>query len=129
MACPHISGIVALLKAIHPGWSLSAIKSALVTTASAKYGYDQCATAEGAPHKKADPFDYGGGHVDPNKAIVPDLIYDMNVEDYALFLCSMDYNETAISWLYRAQTPCRKQNNFPANFLSISVLVLRKIRV
>ncbi|CAK9142074.1 unnamed protein product [Ilex paraguariensis] len=116
MACPHISGIVALLKAIHPGWSPAAIKSALVTTASVKYEYDQCATAEGAPHKMADPFDYGGGHVDPNKAIDPGLIYDMNIKDYSLFLCSMDYNDTAIGWLTGAHTPCRKKTNFLANF-------------
>ena len=32
MSCPHISGIVALIKTIHPTWSPAAIKSALVTT-------------------------------------------------------------------------------------------------
>lgn len=32
MAAPHVSGIVALLKVIHPDWSPAAFKSAIVTT-------------------------------------------------------------------------------------------------
>lgn len=65
--------------------------------------------AEGAPDKKADPFDYGGGHVDPNRAIAPGLIYDMKVPDYVQFLCSMGYNDTAISNIAKAPNKCRRK--------------------
>ncbi|KAK9184490.1 hypothetical protein WN943_024840 [Citrus x changshan-huyou] len=50
--------------------SPAAIKSAIVTTASLKDEYAQSIVAEGAPHKH-----YGGGHVNPNKAVDPGLAY------------------------------------------------------
>ncbi|BFG41413.1 hypothetical protein CerSpe_276870 [Prunus speciosa] len=123
MSCPHISGIVALLKAIYPTWSPAAIKSALVTTASLEDEYAQSIVAEGAPHKQADPFDYGGGHVDPNKAISPGLIYDIESSDYIHFLCSMGYNNTAISLVAGTKITCQKSTKFIVNLNLPSITI------
>uniref|UniRef100_A0A0D9W1X7 Uncharacterized protein n=1 Tax=Leersia perrieri TaxID=77586 RepID=A0A0D9W1X7_9ORYZ len=81
MACPHVSGVAALLKALHPDWSPAIIKSAIVTTASNdRYGLP--IFANGLPQKIADPFDYGGGFIDPNKAVDPGLSYDISHKEF-----------------------------------------------
>jgi hypothetical protein len=42
--------------------------------------------ADGLPQKIADPFDYGGGFIDPNRAVDPGLAYDVDPNDYTLLL-------------------------------------------
>lgn len=85
--------------------------------------------AEGAPHKQADPFDYGGGHVDPNRAIDPGLIYDMGVPQYTDCLCSMGYNNSAVSSMTEHPTSCHSatpESQKDLNLPSISIPNLRK---
>jgi hypothetical protein len=46
--------------------------------------------ADGVPRKLADPFDFGGGHMNPDKAVDPGLVYDMDGMEYNdLFNCIM----------------------------------------
>jgi hypothetical protein len=90
MATPHVAGIVALLKALHPDWSPAAIKSAVVTTASVTDERGMPILAEGVPRKIADPFDYGSGNINPNRAADPGLIYDIDPTDYnKFFACTI----------------------------------------
>ncbi|KAM3345621.1 hypothetical protein ACQJBY_020229 [Aegilops geniculata] len=85
MAAPHVSGIVALLKAEHPDWSPAAIKSAIMTTARVTDKRGMPILAEGLPRKTADPFDYGGGNINPTGAAEPGLVYDIDPRDYSKF--------------------------------------------
>ncbi|KAM3300256.1 hypothetical protein ACQJBY_041335 [Aegilops geniculata] len=41
--------------------------------------------AEGLPWKVADPFDYGGGNINPGRAAHPGLTYDIDPQDYNKF--------------------------------------------
>ncbi|KAJ0971156.1 hypothetical protein J5N97_019115 [Dioscorea zingiberensis] len=98
MACPHVSGIAALLKAIHPSWSPAAIKSALVTTALITNEHGWPIESEGVPRKIADPFDFGGGNVNPNRAADPGLIYDIDPKDYLkYFQCTIGTDDACDS--------------------------------
>ena len=74
MSSPHVAGLGAALKQLHPDWSPMMIKSALMTT-----GYDVPNTAFGI-------FEYGGGHVTPNKAADPGLVFDSGFNDWLAFL-------------------------------------------
>ncbi len=89
MSTPHVAGIAALIKEAHPDWSPAAIKSALMTT-----GRQDIVKEDG--QTPADPFDIGSGHVVPNLAVEPGLVYDADKDDYEAFLCGLD-NGTAAS--------------------------------
>jgi subtilisin family serine protease len=82
MSTPHVAGVAALLREARPEWSPAAIRSALMTTAR----QDVAASAGLAD---ANPFDFGAGHIDPNQALNPGLVYDVSDDEYDAFACGI----------------------------------------
>ncbi|GMI69174.1 AUXIN-INDUCED IN ROOT CULTURES 3 [Hibiscus trionum] len=120
MSCPHVSGIVGLLKSLYPKWSSAAIKSAIMTSATMMDNSHE--PILNASYIEAGPFSYGAGHVQPNRAMDPGLVYDLTTEDYLNFLCTLGYNETLISAFSQEPYKCRgsiKLANF--NYPSITI--------
>ncbi|MGI9270780.1 MAG: S8 family serine peptidase [Woeseiaceae bacterium] len=82
MSAPHVAGVAALLLQANPTWSPSAIKSALMTTAR-----QNITLADG--ETDAIPFDFGAGHIVPNDAIDPGLVYDVDDDEFDAFACGI----------------------------------------
>ncbi|KAL6567584.1 hypothetical protein OROGR_001252 [Orobanche gracilis] len=133
MSCPHVAGVVGLLKTLYPDWSPAAIKSAIMTTAGTMDNTkNQIVDAD---HNKATPFDYGSGHIRPNSAMDPGLVYNLTADDYLDFLCGIGYNQTSLTKLSLSHYDCPTNYsvlnfNYPSitvPHLSGSVTVTRKL--
>jgi subtilisin family serine protease len=83
MSTPHIAGVAALIRQAHPTWSPSAIKSALMTTSRQNI---TASTGLG----DANPFDFGAGHIVPNAAVDPGLVYELSDDEYDAFACGIE---------------------------------------
>ncbi|KAK9683901.1 hypothetical protein RND81_10G173600 [Saponaria officinalis] len=118
MSCPHVSGIAGLLKTRYPKWSPAAIRSAIMTTARVKDNTG--GLMKDATFEKATPFSYGAGHVQPNRALNPGLVYDLNTTDYLDFLCNLGYSKALIKSFHgKSPYKCPKQNS-KANILNLN---------
>ncbi|KAJ8565589.1 hypothetical protein K7X08_008165 [Anisodus acutangulus] len=100
-ASPHVSGIAAMLKSVHPEWSPSAIKSALMTTAN-PLDNTQNPIIAAETNEPARPLATGSGFIDPNRALDPGLIYDATPQDYVNLLCSMNFTEEQFKTIARS---------------------------
>ncbi|CAI0539982.1 unnamed protein product [Linum tenue] len=86
MACPHVAAIAAYLKSLHPNWSPSAIKSAIITT-NVSDPILALASAD---------FAYGSGQLNPVNATDPGLVYETTTEDDLKLLCHLGYGTSRV---------------------------------
>ncbi|KAL7564854.1 hypothetical protein ACA910_001599 [Epithemia clementina (nom. ined.)] len=80
MASPHVAGVLALLKQAHPDWSPTALLSSIMTTARQNVLHK----VGGAP---GTPLEIGSGFIQPNAALDPGVILDLQYEEYLAFVC------------------------------------------
>jgi len=78
MSSPHIAGSAALIRALHPAWTPSEVKSALMLTASTAGTEENLTTPWTAD-------DVGGGRVDLTRAALAGFVLD---ESYANYLAA-----------------------------------------
>lgn len=76
MASPHVAGLAALFKQLHPDWTPMMIKSALMTTATQMSGAANTL-----------PFNVGSGLVNPTAAMNPGLVFDSGPAEWLAFVC------------------------------------------
>lgn len=90
MSTPHVAGVAALLLQAHPEWTPALIRSALMTSAR----QDVLATAGLGD---ASPFDFGAGHIAPNDASDPGLVFDVSDDEFDAFACGIESPAVASS--------------------------------
>ncbi|GLU11505.1 hypothetical protein SLE2022_282450 [Rubroshorea leprosula] len=109
MSCPHAAALAAYVKTFHSDWSPSAIKSALMTTASPM-------------NRKINPYSeiaYGSGHINPVNAVDPGLVYEALKEDYIKLLCSIGYKSDLVRRVSGDNSSCPEaSHNVPARDLN-----------
>jgi len=111
MSSPHVAGLAALLKDLHPGWSPMMIKSALMTSA-----YD---ILDGPNTHPLVIFRQGAGHVQPNKAADPGLVFNSGWSDWLGFLCG---TQLPTSFCTGAGIPVLDPSDFNSPSIAIAEL-------
>ncbi|PIN26155.1 Tripeptidyl-peptidase II [Handroanthus impetiginosus] len=117
MACPHVSGTAALLKAAHSEWSPAAIQSAMMTTANPLDNTNQPIKDTAFDYRPTTPLGIGSGLVDPNRALDPGLVYDASQQDLVNLVCSMNFTREQTQTIIRSSYNCTNPSsdlNYPS---------------
>ncbi|CAM8957524.1 unnamed protein product [Rhodiola kirilowii] len=125
MSCPHVAGIAGLLKTLHPDWSPAAISSAIITTAITLDNTNN-PILDLSNNKEATSFSYGAGHINPNAAADPGLVYDLTEDDYLNFLCAHKYKKKQLKQFSPKPFKCSQSvSPLDLNYPSIAVPKLK----
>lgn len=120
MACPHLAGVAALIRGARPEWGPAAIRSALITSSDLNDNSLGHIKDIGFDNQPATPLAMGSGHVNPNKALDPGLIYDVDIQDYVNVLCALNYTQKHIKVITKSAgslSDCSKPSldlNYPS---------------
>ncbi|GMQ09498.1 hypothetical protein CsSME_00052856 [Camellia sinensis var. sinensis] len=123
MPCPHVDGIAALIHSAYPTSTPVAIKSAIITAV-------EITNHSGRPimdgDKPAGVFATGAGHVKPERAINPGLVYDIRPNEYITHLCTLGYTKLEIFAITHRNGSCHEtlleNRGFSLNYPSISIM-------
>lgn len=123
MATPHLSGIAAIVKSLHPSWSPAAIKSAIMTTSNT-------ADHAGAPikdeqYRRASFYAMGAGYVNPSRAVDPGLVYDLGAAEYVAYLCGLGLGDDGVKEITGRRVACGKLRAITEAELNYPSLVVK----
>ncbi|KAF0893820.1 hypothetical protein E2562_029705 [Oryza meyeriana var. granulata] len=127
MSSPHVAGVVALLMSAHPDWSPAAVRSAMMTTAYVKDNANSNVLISMPGGSPGTPLDFGSGHVSPNQATDPGLVYDVAADDYIAFLCGeLHYTSRQVAAITGRRAGCpaaARANHTDLNYPSFMVIL------
>ena len=114
MATPHVTGTAALLLEAHPDWTPAALKSALSTSARQDVLHQDGVT-------NAHPFDFGSGHIVPNAANDPGVVFLVENDGYDAYSCGVDSPDIDQATCDALTAAGRSTEAFDMNLPSIAI--------